>query len=283
MQTKKNTIFKGVAVLLVCTLLTGLANPTMSEAATKIIKSCTINGTKRSLEIDSNNWVAYRIFIEYHVLDCVKDEGDIGIDRNGAIWKLDSYNNGICWYSYDMTPKDDPGTFRQIIKDGFPIDDVESLVRDDDNFVIGYKTLSGETKPILTFEEMKNILYPDGIIPATAPIKLMGKSEVSVNKNFDCMELYVSGSLYSRYDLKKNVLTYNGLKVLKVKKVKSAAYEKESNSLLYMTKAGKVYSVSLNGKKKLIAKNAKKFICKDGFVVKITKKNGKTINVTSLL
>lgn len=53
-----------------------------------------------------------------------------------------------------------------------------------EGFVVGYLTESGETKPILTFEEMKNILYPDGNIPATAPINSAGKNE-NTGKNDD--------------------------------------------------------------------------------------------------
>ena len=232
-------IFVCFSVLTVC--------KTNVEAKTKIIKSCTINGIKRNLEIDSNNWVAYRLPDEYHLWGYVEDEKNVGIDRNGVMWELDIYNNGIRWWSYDLTPKGGEAWLRQITKEGLPIDDVESLVFDNENFVIGYKTLSGETKPILTFEEMKNILYPDGNIPATAPINSAGKNEntektedtkkpenteVSLKKNAGYTELYVGDTLYSKCKLKSNVLTYEGSKNVTFKNVKVAKYVKDCKKLV---------------------------------------------------
>lgn len=50
------------------------------------------------------------------------------------------------------------------------VDDVESLVLDENNqFVVGYKTFSGQTYPILTLDEMKEILKDSSSTPTPTP------------------------------------------------------------------------------------------------------------------
>ena len=95
------------------------------------------------------------------------DAISIKFDQYGTIWAIDS-DTSIRWWNYDLAPNDT--SFKAILNptadnpNGF-IDDVESFILDENNqFVVGYKTLSGQTYPILTLDEMKEILKDYSII-----------------------------------------------------------------------------------------------------------------------
>lgn len=138
------------------------------------IQTCEVNGTQRTLMIDSENVVYYKVDEqEPFVVYLLMNDYDLGLDRNGATWTLESYDNTIRWWCYDFTLNVNYYIFNPIIEDDEVVDDVESLIFDEEGFVTGYKKFSGEIKPILTYEAMKYKLYPDGIVPTATPAPTM--------------------------------------------------------------------------------------------------------------
>ncbi len=194
------------------------------------------------------------------------------------------------------------------------VHDVECLVFDDQGFVTGYKTTSGETYPILTLDEMKTELgitddptpsptvaptlqptvaptvtptvvtttvptvaptVEPTVAPTTEPV-----AKVFIKKKSGFTAIYSGNSLVHKYKLKKGVLTWTGKNTKKIKNVKYAGFIKKSQNIIYMTKSGKAYTLSKTGKKKLVVKNGAKFVYKAKFVTKVKTKTG-TTNVSN--
>ena len=92
-------------------------------------------------------------------------------DQYGTIWVMDSRDDAIRWWNYDLSPTE--LDFYAINKptaenpDAF-VDDVESFILDENNkFIVGYKTFSGQTYPILTLDDMKAVL--NSSLPTPTP------------------------------------------------------------------------------------------------------------------
>ena len=228
---------------------------------------------------------------------------DVGIDKYGTIWYISTSVTDICWWNYDITGYEDQA-FRPIRDNSYsPIIDVESLIFDNDNLVIGYKTKDGQSHSTLTFDEMKSS-FPSGgdedddptptptpTVPATTPPaptvspvatppttntpavtpKTTVAPKVSVKKKAGYSCLSIGNKVTSKYKLAKGKLTWKGSsKSKKYSGIKSAAFIKKSGNLVFMTKKGKVYTLSPKGKKKcIVKKKAKKLILKNKFAVKV--------------
>ena len=99
---------------------------------------------------------------------CIRDR----FDQYGTIWLIDSRDDAIRWWNYDLSPTN--RIFHAIDKptaenpDAF-VDDVEAFILDENNkFIVGYKTFSGQTYPILTLDEMKSY-FPNTSTPTPTP------------------------------------------------------------------------------------------------------------------
>ncbi len=218
-----------------------------TQYLTNYTTSCTINGVERTLTADENGNIYLTVgteeplFMSFSALD-------MGFDKYGIVWILDSLRC-ISWFNYDLhnskiiflciihsTDCLNPETY---------IHDVECLIFDDQGFVTGYKTTSGETYPILTLDEMKTELdkYIDPtpsptveqtstptstpeptqeptvaptlqptVAPTTEPV-----AKVSIKKKSGFTAIYSGNSLVHKYKLKKGVLTWTWKKTKKIK------------------------------------------------------------------
>lgn len=133
--------------------------------------TCVVNGVERSLIVLKNTLVYLKIGDVSPKLVYL-DAKSIKFDQYGTIWAIDA-DTSIRWWNYDLAPNDT--SFKAILNptadnpNGF-IDDVESFIFDENNqFVVGYKTLSGQTYPILTLDEMKEILKDSSSTPTPTP------------------------------------------------------------------------------------------------------------------
>lgn len=234
---------------------------------------------------------------------------DVGIDKLSTVWVISPIKSTILWWNYDLFGYEDKGFVNVYISNiedsDLYVTDVESLIRDENDFVTGYKTKDGQTHPILTFDEMKSYFPPDNndptptptpTIPAATPNvptpsaptvspvvtppttntpavtkKTTVTPKVSVKKKagYNCLSL--GSKITSKYKLTKSKLTWKGSsKSKKYSGIKSAAFIKKSGNLVFMTKKGKVYTLSPKGKKKcIVKKKAKKLILKNKFAVKV--------------
>ncbi len=134
--------------------------------------TCVVNGVERSLIILDDASVYLRIGESTPLLIYVGFKS-AKFDQYGTIWVIDSRDDAIRWWNYDLSPTN--RIFHAIDKptaenpDAF-VDDVEAFILDENNkFIVGYKTFSGQTYPILTLDEMKEILKDSSSTPTPTP------------------------------------------------------------------------------------------------------------------
>ncbi|MEI3285247.1 MAG: hypothetical protein V8R84_08500 [Eubacterium sp.] len=219
----------------------------------------------------------------------------------GTLYCIDS-DNIIRWWNYDLA-YDAPGLnaiFISVNNEEIGIDNVKELILDEDNnYVIGFRTFSGDTYPTLTMSEMKAYYdIPDSPTPTptpTAPVSIPSatpkvtpttppknttdpvvtpktvttKKVVKKKAGYSCLS--IGNKVTSKYKLAKGKLTWKGSsKSKKYSGIKSAAFIKKSGNLVFLTKKGKVYTLSPKGKKKcIVKKKGKKLILKNKFAVKV--------------
>lgn len=292
-----------------------------NESEVSTTSTCVVNGEKRTLTLlkDGDSYIqignSEPILISFNM-------PEVGFDQYGTVWGVYYLDDAVSWWNYDLSPDD--MTLHNINRPTAEnpnayVRDVESLVFDENNqFVVGYKTFSGQTYPILTLDEMKayfpntstptptptpsNIPTPTPTVPATTPSastvspvatppttntpavtpKTSVTPKVSVKKKvgYNCLSL--GSKITSKYKLTKGKLTWKGSsKSKKYSGIKSAAFIKKSGNLVFLTKKGKVYTLSPKGKKKcIVKKKGKKLILKNKFAVKV-KVGKKFINIAN--
>ena len=317
---KKYVALLTMLAMVVCTMFctnTVKADTENSWDPSDVVKvtTCTFNASERTLTTLKNGRVFFQVDNQTPEYMCdFSYMIDVGIDKYGTIWYISTSVTDICWWNYDITGYEDQA-FRPIRDNSYsPIIDVESLIFDNDNLVIGYKTKDGQSHSTLTFDEMKSS-FPSGgdedddptptptpTVPATTPPaptvspvatppttstpavtpKITVTPKVSVKKKagYNCLSL--GSKITSKYKLTKGKLTWKGSsKSKKYSGIKSAAFIKKSGNLVFMTKTGKVYTLSPKGKKKcIVKKKAKKLILKNKFAVKV-KVGKKFINIAN--
>ena len=317
---KKYVALLTLLAMVICTMFctnTVRADTENSWEPSDVVKvtKCTVNGSERTLTTLKNGRVFFQVDNQTPEYMCdFSYMIDVGIDKYGTIWYISTSVTDICWWNYDITGYEDQA-FRPIRDNSYsPIIDVESLIFDNDNLVIGYKTKDGQSHSTLTFDEMKSS-FPSGgdedddptptptpTVPATTPPaptvspvatppttstpavtpKTTVAPKVSVKKKagYNCLSL--GSKITSKYKLTKGKLTWKGSsKSKKYSGIKSAAFIKKSGNLVFMTKKGKVYTLSPKGKKKcIVKKKAKKLILKNKFAVKV-KVGKKFINIAN--
>ncbi len=317
---KKYVALLTLLAMVICTMFctnTVKADTENSWEPSDVVKvtTCTFNASERTLTTLKNGRVFFQVDNQTPEYMCdFSYMIDVGIDKYGTIWYISTSVTDICWWNYDITGYEDQA-FRPIRDNSYsPIIDVESLIFDNDNLVIGYKTKDGQSHSTLTFDEMKSS-FPSGgdedddptptptpTVPAATPPaptvspvatppttstpavtpKITVTPKVSVKKKagYNCLSL--GSKITSKYKLTKGKLTWKGSsKSKKYSGIKSAAFIKKSGNLVFMTKKGKVYTLSPKGKKKcIVKKKAKKLILKNKFAVKV-KVGKKFINIAN--
>lgn len=308
---KKYVALLTLLAMVICTMFytnTARAEENLPDCPIVKTYTCTVNGTVRTLTEYENSYI-------YMQIDDQKPEYlwhdtlDVGIDKLSTVWVISPIKSTILWWNYDLFGYEDKGFVNVYISNiedsDLYVTDVESLIRDENDFVTGYKTKDGQTHPILTFDEMKSYFPPDNndptptptpTIPAATPNvptppaptvspvatppttstpavtpKATVTPKVSVKKKagYNCLSL--GSKITSKYKLTKGKLTWKGSsKSKKYSGIKSAAFIKKSGNLVFLTKKGKVYTLSPKGKKKcIVKKKAKKLILKNKFAVKV--------------
>ena len=273
------------------------------------VSKCTINGSERTLTTLKNGRVFFQVDNQTPEYMCdFSYMIDVGIDKYGTIWYISASYTDINWWNYDINGYEDQA-FSPICDNSYsPIINVKSLIFDNDNLVIGYKTKDDQTHSTLTFDEMKSYFLsgrdedddptptptptvpaatpnvPTPPVPTVSPVvtppttntpavtpKTTVAPKVSVKKKagYNCLSL--GSKITSKYKLTKGKLTWKGSsKSKKYSGIKSAAFIKKSGNLVFLTKKGKVYTLSPKGKKKcIVKKKAKKLILKNKFAVKV--------------
>lgn len=297
-----------VLILLIALTVSSLDFTFVSKAdsqdnAPTVIKtcSCTVNGTERVLTLYSNGKLFFKVLNSTYSELLDLDITAVGFDKLGTLYCIDS-DNIIRWWNYDLA-YDAPGLnaiFISVNNEEIGIDNVKELILDEDNnYVIGFRTFSGDTYPTLTMSEMKAYYdIPDSPTPTptpTAPVStpsatpkvtpttppknttdpvvtpktVTTKKVVKKKAGYSCLS--IGNKVTSKYKLAKGKLTWKGSsKSKKYSGIKSAAFIKKSGNLVFLTKKGKVYTLSPKGKKKcIVKKKGKKLILKNKFAVKV--------------
>ena len=307
----KKTHKKYVALLttlavIVCTLFytnTAKADTENSWEPSDVVKvsKCTVNGSERTLTLLKNGDLYFQATETSSPKFAFLDVMNFGFDKMyGTVYVLTS-ENLLGWWNYDLTNSPTLNSvFKNMSNPKDPIGDIEKLLFDENNeFVIGYKTITGETYPTLTMSEMKAFLeIPDDPKPTptpTAPVStpsatpkvtpttppknttdpvvtpktVTTKKVVKKKAGYSCLS--IGNKVTSKYKLAKGKLTWKGSsKRKKYSGIKSAAFIKKSGNLVFLTKKGKVYTLSPKGKKKcIVKKKGKKLILKNKFAVKV--------------
>ena len=315
---KKYVALLTMLAMVICTMFctntvkAGTENSWDPSDVVKVTK-CTVNGSERTLTLLKNGDLYFEIkeigYFELVYLNVT----DAGFDKDcGTVYCVES-GKLLGWWNYDLT---NLPVINSIFKDmshpEVSIGNIEQLLFDENGeFIIGYKTINGETYPPLTMSEMKAFLKipddstptptpttpaatpnnstpsvptvapPSTNIPTVTPTPVVNK-KVSVKKKagYNCLSL--GSKITSKYKLTKGKLTWKGSsKSKKYSGIKSAAFIKKSGNLVFLTKKGKVYTLSPKGKKKcIVKKKAKKLILKNKFAVKV-QVGKKFINLTN--
>ena len=174
---KKYVALLTLLAMVVCTMFctnTVKADTDLPWDESEVVETstCVVNGVERSLIILKDSSIYLKIG-DFSPISVYFDSKSTKFDQYGTIWIIDSLDTAICWWNYDLSPDDI--TFHPINKptaenpDAF-VDDVESFILDENNkFIVGYKTFSGQTYPILTLDEMKEILKDSSSTPTPTP------------------------------------------------------------------------------------------------------------------
>ena len=174
---KKQVALLTMLAMIICTMFctnTAKADTNLPWDESEVVETstCVVNGVERSLII-LDDASAYLTIGESTPLFIYIGFKSAKFDQYGTIWLIDSRDDAIRWWNYDLSPTN--RIFHAIDKptaenpDAF-VDDVESFILDENNkFIVGYKTFSGQTYPILTLDEMKEILKDSSSTPTPTP------------------------------------------------------------------------------------------------------------------
>ena len=185
-KTHKYVALSLLVALFVCTIYN--SNVSKAETATDAKKAiiCTVNNVSRTLTWADDGSIYFKIGASEPIRLIIDSSPFLSIkfDKYGTCW---TYENDLSdendnkyvlrWWNYDILP--DSYIFKvipRVTSEGLYeyVDDIESLILDsDNNFIIGYKTFSGEKYAIPTPEDMKKILSTDNYLeyPQPRPLK----------------------------------------------------------------------------------------------------------------
>ena len=176
---KKYVALLTLLAMVICTMFctnTVKADTNLPWDESEVVETstCIVNGVERNLIILDDASVYLRIGESAPLLIYVGfNNVSAKFDQYGTIWVMDSRDDAIRWWNYDLSPTE--LDFYAINKptaenpDAF-VDDVESFILDENNkFIVGYKTFSGQTYPILTLDKMKEVLKDSSSTPTPTP------------------------------------------------------------------------------------------------------------------
>ena len=173
---KKYVALLTMLAMVICTMFctnTAKADTDLPWDESEIAETstCVVNGVERNLIILKNTHIYLKLG-DASPISVYFDTISTKFDQYGTIWIIDS-DTSIRWWNYDLSPNDisfSPILTPTIDNPNKFVDDVESFVLDENNqFVVGYKTLSGQTYPILTLDEMKEVLKDSSSTPTPTP------------------------------------------------------------------------------------------------------------------
>ena len=173
---KKQVALLTLLAMVVCTMFctnTVKADTNLPWDESEVAKTstCVINGVERTLTLlkEGDSYIqignSEPILISFNM-------PEVGFDQYGSVWGVYYLDTAICWWNYDLSPDD--MTLHNINRPTAEnpnayVNDVESLIFDEnDQFVVGYKTFSGQTYSILTLDEMKSY-FPNTSTPTPTP------------------------------------------------------------------------------------------------------------------
>ena len=178
-KSRKHVALLTMLAMIICTMFctnTAKADTNLPWDESEVVETstCIVNGVERNLIILDDASVYLRIGESAPLLIYVGfNNVSAKFDQYGTIWVMDSRDDAIRWWNYDLSPTN--RIFHAIDKptaenpDAF-VDDVEAFILDENNkFIVGYKTFSGQTYPILTLDEMKEILKDSSSTPTPTP------------------------------------------------------------------------------------------------------------------
>ena len=184
-KSRKHVALLTMLAIIICTMFctnTAKADTNLPWDESEVVETstCIVNGVERNLIILDDASVYLRIGESAPLLIYVGfNNVSAKFDQYGTIWVMDSRDDAIRWWNYDLSPTE--LDFYAINKptaenpDAF-VDDVESFILDENNkFIVGYKTFSGQTYPILTLDDMKAVLNsslptpPPSNVPTPTP------------------------------------------------------------------------------------------------------------------
>lgn len=307
----KNKTFVALATALMTLVICFVLFPSTAKAYTisesEISKTYTynINSSNRTLYVLKNGCISYSVGSDGPVL-LSYFASETGFDKYGTVWLL--MENTIYWWNYDLAGgfNDFSGILYRVPKPNSSdptagVDNVESLIFEtsgNQEFVVGYKTLSGESYPILTFEQMKNypnISYnPDPLTPSnptpnpvtppapTSPSNVQTQSPATPNTPVVTPDVptvsaepVVTPKVSNKVSIKKSGLTtsiYEGDTVV-------SKLELKKGTLIWKgtTKSGKYKNVKSAGYIKKSKNFA--FITKKGVAYIVSSKTGKKMRI----
>ena len=173
---KKYVALLTLLAMVVCTMFctnTVKADTNLPWDESEVAKTstCVINGVERTLTLlkEGDSYIqignSEPILISFNM-------PEVGFDQYGSVWGVYYLDTAICWWNYDLSLDD--MTLHNINRPTAEnpnayVNDVESLIFDEnDQFVVGYKTFSGQTYSILTLDEMKSY-FPNTSTPTPTP------------------------------------------------------------------------------------------------------------------
>lgn len=328
-----NRVWKIFSMLLLTIVLVGglilkTAKAEEIPSSETVINTYTgsVNGVERNIIItkrDNGTIIVYLKIGDMEPYGIWSGDLQVAPGSYGEIWIVDKHDNTISWFSYDLTPISDSITLYPIPNPD-PTDFID-FVHDAESIIIkgdmagGYRTTSGEERPLLSFNEMKAIAAPGSSVPepryipkdntanpsvptptpevpsvntpvpatdtpAPSENKPKGDSkQLKIKTEKKAKVLYEGDTFLGQYTLKKGVLNWKGPKKKgKITGVKMAGFNKKTKKLAWITKKGDGYVMSLkNGKKKkVVKKKAKRFVKSGNFVAKV-KTTGKPVNLNN--
>ena len=173
---KKYVALLTLLAMVICTMFctnTVKADTNLPWDESEVAKTstCVINGVERTLTLlkEGDSYIqignSEPILISFNM-------PEVGFDQYGSVWGVYYLDTAICWWNYDLSHDD--MTLHNINRPTAEnpnayVNDVESLIFDEnDQFVVGYKTFSGQTYSILTLDEMKSY-FPNTSTPTPTP------------------------------------------------------------------------------------------------------------------
>ena len=173
---KKYVALLTLLAMVVCTMFctnTVKADTDLPWDESEVVETstCVVNGVERTLTLlkEGDSYIqignSEPILISFNM-------PEVGFDQYGSVWGVYYLDTAICWWNYDLSPDD--MTLHNINRPTAEnpnayVNDVESLIFDEnDQFVVGYKTFSGQTYSILTLDEMKSY-FPNTSTPTPTP------------------------------------------------------------------------------------------------------------------